>query len=361
MKIISTYIARKFWGPFIFIMLVFSVLIFLGDSIEKMRWISTYGASLRLVLKYSALTMPSWLLSVLPIACLLSSLLVISDMIAQGEWTAAIAGGYTVRQILKPLVFCIALVAISGFLAQELIIPDMSKKAELTLQRKIRGKKDWRFNEQSDVTLRLDDRRILFAKLIRPDEGEMEGMFIDIYDDAWTLSSQISAQKFKWDDNLKTWFFEDGFIRSFSKKEGVKEVPFDKLNSDFSLPPQDISVGKTEASYLTIPELLRRIKFLKASGLTTHQEETFINVKLAAPFAAVVMCLLGMPLAIALKRSSKLLNIIGAVAIGFVFWWIVTICTSAGESGMLNPIAAGWAPVAAFGLIAFAEFKLLKI
>ena len=108
MKILYRYIAKKFWGPFIFIILIFSLLIFLGDSLEKMRWINTYGTTLRLVLKYSFLTMPSWLIQVLPVACLLSGLFVISDMISNGEWTACIAGGFTVRQIFKPLVLCIS-------------------------------------------------------------------------------------------------------------------------------------------------------------------------------------------------------------------------------------------------------------
>lgn len=361
MKIISRYIAHKFWGPFIFIMCIFGALIFLGDSIEKMRWISTYSTTLRLVLKYSLLTMPSWLLQILPVACLLSALFVISDMISSGEWTACIAGGYTVRQIFKPLLGCIALIAILGFAAQELVVPNLSKKAELTLQRKIRGNKDWYFNVQKDVTLRLDSNRILFAKEVRADAGEMEGMFIDIYDNSWAISSQISANKFVWDETKNTWVFINGIIRYFGKNTSVKEESFKEMDSNFTIPPEQIAVGKANASYLTITDLISRIRFLNASGLSTFQERTFLNSKLAAPFATIIMCLLGMPLAIALKRSSKLLNIVAAISIGFIFWWIVSMLTSAGQSGMISPIIAGWLPVVVFCIIAYIEFKILKI
>ncbi|MDR0645687.1 MAG: LptF/LptG family permease, partial [Elusimicrobiota bacterium] len=119
MSILSRYVAGKFWGPFIFIMCIFSALIFLGDSIEKMRWMTTYSAPFRMVLKYSLFTLPSWLIQILPVACLLSALLVISDMINAGEWTACLAGGFTVRQIFKPLIFCIRLASHSGFAVQE--------------------------------------------------------------------------------------------------------------------------------------------------------------------------------------------------------------------------------------------------
>lgn len=361
MNILSRYIAHKFWGPFIFIMCIFAALIFLGDSIEKMRWISNYSTSLRLVLKYSLLTMPSWLLQILPVACLLSALLVISDMITSGEWTACLAGGFSVRQIFKPILLCIFLVALAGFAAQEFLVPDMSKKARLTFERKIRGNTDWYFNVQNDVTLRLDSKKLLFAKTVRADEGVMEGMFIDQYGEDGSISSQISAKRFVWDDVKKAWLFEDGFTRYFGKKTSVKEEPFKTLASDYLIPPGEIAVGKADSSLLTIQELLKRIKFLEASGLTSHQERTFLHSKLAAPFATVIMCLLGMPLAIALKRSSKILNIISAIAIGFSFWWIVSMLTSAGQSGMVPPAVAGWLPVVLFAIVAFIEFKILKI
>lgn len=361
MKIIDRYIAKKFWGPFIFIISIFAVLIFLGDSLEKMRWINTYGTTLALVLKYSFLTMPSWLIQVLPVACLLSALFVISDMISGGEWTACLAGGYSVRQIFKPLILCIFIIAAAGFCVQEFFVPDMSKKAELTRQRKIRGEKDWYFNVQNDVTLRLDGKRVLFAKTVKADEGLMEGMFIDVYDDNWAISSQISARRFVWNEGKGVWVFEDGFTRNFGKNASIKEENFDIMDSDFSVPPDQIAVGSAKASYLSISDLLRRIKFLKASGLTSYQEETFLNAKLAAPFATVIMCLLGMPFAIALKRSSKLLNIVAAIAIGFTFWWIVSMLTSAGQSGMINPIVAGWLPVGLFAIVAYVEFKILRI
>ena len=361
MGILSRYIARKFWGPFIFIICIFAALIFLGDSIEKMRWISTYGASARVVFKYSFFTMPALLMMVLPVACLLSALLVITDMINSGEWTACLAGGFTVRQIFKPLILCISLVAVFGLFAQEFIVPRMYRKANLILEVKIRDRKGWQSNVRSDVTLRLDDRRVLFAKTVRPAEGIMRGMFIDIYDDNWAIERQINAKIFRWDPAARTWFFENGFIRYFGKNSSVKERPFDRLSSDYSIPPDKIAVGKADPGELSIREILKRIDFLKSSGLSTFQEYTFLHSKIAAPFATIIMCLLGMPLAIALKRSSKLLNIVFAVTIGFAFWWVVSIMNSAGESGMINSVVAGWLPVAVFAAVAFVEFMVLKI
>ena len=361
MSIISRYIAKKFWGPFLFILCIFSLLVFLGDSVEKIRWVNSYGTSLRMVLKYSLFTLPAWVVQLLPVACLLSGLLVITDMISTGEWTACLAGGLTVRQIFKPLLFCIAFVALCGFCVQEFVVPDFSKRAELTFQRRIKGDKNWYFNVQNDVTLRLDDKRILFAKQVKADAGIMEGMFIDIYGDDLSLIKQIQAKRFVWDANQGVWFFEDGIIRNFGKEAKVTEETFDKLISDYAVKPSEIALGKTDADFLSIREIIRRINFLNKSGLKSTQEHTFLQSKLAAPFVTIIVCLLGMPLAIALKRSSKLLNIISAIAIGFGFWWIVSVLSSAGQSGMLPAWLAAWGPVAFFAIVIYFEFKKLRI
>ncbi len=361
MSIISKYIARKFWGPFLFILCIFCLLVFLSDTIEKIRWINSYSTTLRMVLKYSIFTMPAWVVQMLPIACLLSAILVITDMISSGEWTACLAGGFTVRQIFKPLLICIAFVALCGFAVQEFIVPDLSKSAELIFQRKIKGDKNWYFNVQNDVTLRLDDKRILFAKQVKADAGIMEGMFIDIYSKDLALIKQIQAKRFVWDDLQKLWVFEDGIIRNFGKEAKVTEEPFKKLLSDYTVAPSEIAMGKTDANFLSIREIIRRIKFLEQSGLKITQEHTFLQTKLAAPFVTIIVCLLGMPLAIALKRSSKMLNIVAAIAIGFSFWWLVSVLSSAGQSGMLPAWLAAWGPVVVFAAVIYFEFKKLRI
>lgn len=361
MSIISRYIAKKFWGPFFFILFIFCFIVFLGDSVEKIRWINSYGTSLRMVLKYSLFTLPAWVVQLLPVVCLLSGLLVITDMISTGEWTACLAGGFTVRQIFKPLLICITLIACLGFCIQEFVVPDFSKRAELTFQRRIKGDKNWYFNVQNDVTLRLDSKRILFAKEVKADAGLMEGMFIDIYGQDLALIKQIQAKRFVWDEEQKLWVFEEGLIRNFGKEAKVTEEPFDKLVSGYAVPPSEIALGKTDADFLSVREILRRINFLNKSGLKSTQERTFLHTKLAAPFVTIIVCLLGMPLAIALKRSSKLLNIIAAISIGFGFWWLVSVLSSAGQSGMMPAWLAAWGPVIVFSAVIYFEFKKLRI
>ena len=106
------YIARKFWGPFLFALGVFAALVVLGDTFEKLKTLNNGYSTLGAVLSYSLATFPNWLATIMPVACLLGAISVISEMVANGEWTACVAGGFSPKQLLpgKPKSLCRCLI-----------------------------------------------------------------------------------------------------------------------------------------------------------------------------------------------------------------------------------------------------------
>ena len=125
--------------------------------------------------------------------------------------------------------------------------------------------------------------------------------------------------------------------------------------------PEEMSIGRLDEDIMSIRDLTKRIRFHKRTGLASYSAETFRQAKLATPFVTLIMCLLGMPFAISTRRKSKILNIIASMVIAFTFWWLLSMCTSLGENGYLNPFLAGWGPVLVFGTVVFFEFKWLKL
>ena len=64
------YIAKKFWGPFFFALGVFTTLVVLGDTFEKMKNLSNGTTTILDLLSYSLATFPNWLTTIMPVACL---------------------------------------------------------------------------------------------------------------------------------------------------------------------------------------------------------------------------------------------------------------------------------------------------
>ena len=96
------YIARKFWGPFLFALGVFAALVVLGDTFEKLKTLNNGYSTLGAVLSYSLATFPNWLATIMPVACLLGAISVISEMVANGSGPRAWRAGFPPNNYLSP-------------------------------------------------------------------------------------------------------------------------------------------------------------------------------------------------------------------------------------------------------------------
>lgn len=202
---------------------------------------------------------------------------------------------------------------------------------------------------------------MLFAKEVDLTTGTMNKVSLDTYNSAWDIANQIVADKMVWDENQKKWIFENGIERTYVDALDTTEKPFEEEISPVELKPSQMSVSKVEDELLSLRDLTKRIRFYKQSGLAYYATETVRQSKLAAPFVTIIMCLLGMPFAISTKRKSKLVNILASIVIAFTFWWLISMCTSLGENGLINPFLAGWGPVVFFSAVVVAEFRWLKL
>lgn len=355
------YIAKKFWGPFFFALGVFAALVVLGDTFEKLKTLNNGYSTLNAVLTYSLLTFPSWLTTIMPVACLLGGISVVSEMVSNGEWTACVASGFAPRQLFKPVVICILLVTGITMAIQEFIVPPLNVKAETLYYTKIKPNKNFNLNAEADVAMRLSDHQMLYAKIVDLKKGIMRDVALDTYDTDWNISTQIVAKQLVWDSQKDAWIFKNGTYRTFTNPLEAQDEHFTTLQANIQLKPKEMSISRTEGKLLSIRDLSKRIRFFKKTGLAFYSAETERQAKIATPFATLIMCLLGMPFAISMRRKSKILNIIASMVIAFAFWWLISMITSIGENGYINPYLAGWGPVLVFGTLLFFEFKWLKL
>lgn len=355
------YIARKFWGPFFFALGIFTTLVMLGDIFEKMKNLSNGTTTVWDLLSYSACTFPNWLTTIMPVACLLGAISVISEMVSNGEWTACVAGGFAPKDLFKPIIGCILGIVFVTMLVQEFIVPSLNLKANELYYTRIKPSVDFNPHIETNVVIKISPHERLFAKQVDLRQGKMYQVSLNTYNDRWDISSQLIAQEMVWDAALKHWTLQNGIERTFVTDMDTTETSFKTQLAPFTTPPQDMAVGKEEDKLLSIRDLTTKINFYSESGLSHYAAETVRQSKLATPFVTVIMCLLGMPFAISTRRKSKILNIIASLVIAFAFWWLMSMVSSMGQNGYLNPYLAGWGPVLIFGTAVWLEFKWMKL
>lgn len=355
------YIARKFWGPFFFALGIFTALVVLGDIFEKMKNLSNGVTTMWDLLSYAMCTFPNWLTTIMPVACLLGAISVISEMVANGEWTACVAGGFAPKDLFKPIIACILLVVLCTMGIQEFVVPSLNLKADEIYYTRIKPTTGFDPNIENNVVIKISPQQMLFAKQVDPQQGIMKQVSLDTYNEQWNIATQIIAREMTWDPATRSWTFRNGIERTFLTDMDTTEESFKHRKAPFATAPEDMAVSKAEDKLLSIRDLTTKINFYSKSGLAHYAAETARQAKLATPFVTVIMCLLGMPFAISTRRKSKILNIIASLVIAFAFWWLISMATSIGQNGYINPYVAGWGPVLLFGLAVWGEFKWMKL
>ena len=100
---------------------------------------------------------------------------------------------------------------------------------------------------------------------------------------------------------------------------------------------------------------------LRKIGASTLKERVAVQSKLAFPLSNVVMCILGIPFALGFRRSNRMFCFGLSLGIAFLFWWVMSISQTAGESGMVSPAIAAWGPLVIFGIAGAYGLKKVEV
>jgi len=94
---------------------------------------------------------------------------------------------------------------------------------------------------------------------------------------------------------------------------------------------------------MSIRSLREYAENLRRGGFQAYRYLTLMHTKIASPFAALIMVVLGIPFALRNSRSGGIAMGIGAsIGIGFAYFVVNAVLLSYGRSGVLMPVVAAW-------------------
>lgn len=352
MKIFSWYMTKRFFKPFAFGLGVFALLVFLGDMFDHMNALAKSKATMLVVLQYLWLEVPYWTIRVIPMATLLATLYAITGFVQSGEWIAAQASGFESKYFWRPVLYCSLVITVLSFAAQETILPLCYKRARMLWQEKIHP--EWEWDKYFDIALIGGPGQFITAKMFVPNDGRMERPLLEKVGKEG-VERQLDAREARWDG--AKWVFFDGVEREFAPGKLVQK-PFKQQDSELTVPPRNLiprASNPDEMSYRELKQYSERVAHL---GIPPRQFEIAVDAKLAAPFTNFVICALGIPIALRLQRSSKIINFCAALGLSSVYLFVSEIGKTLGGGGQLAPLVAAWLPNFLFGAVAFYLIRL---
>lgn len=353
MSIFTKHMIGRFLKPFAFGLGLFAIMIFLGDTFDKMNYIVKSKASLGVIFECLWLGVPYWAVRVIPMATLLATLVAMSGFVQSGEWLATQACGLETKRFWLPILYASAAVAAVAFAAQETVMPAARARSQRLWHEKVNPQPEW--SVYDNVVFGLDDKLFVQASLFVPKKARLERPILETMGPRGVVS-QLDATTADWDPAAKRWVFKKGVERSFGP-DGVAEKPFDAVVSALDSPPAELIPRPLNPDEMTLREVRDYARRVGRFGGSPREYLVAAQSKLAYPFANVVICALGIPIALRLRRSSRAISFFAALGISFAFLWCMEVGRAMGVGGALPPWIAGWAPDALFGATAVALIR----
>ena len=351
MRIFDQYMARRFTQPFLFGLGIFSLLIFLGDLFDKMPKLIKSSASLWVIVQWLWLDVPYWAIRVIPMATLLATLYAVTSFIRSGEWIAMQASGLEPRRILRPLLMMSAIVTGLSFAAQETILPACYSRAEHLWRDQIHP--EWEWDTYQDVMLVAGPGLFLTAAKFTVKDGKIVWPVLDYYRNG-RIAQQVVAKEAQWDGAAHRWVFMDAVTRQFKPDGvGIEETRSSRLVTEIETPPKELVPRSKDPDSMSLAETLKYLRQVRMLGGSSREAWTAFYAKIAYPFSNLILCALGVPIALKLRRSSKVLSFGAALALSFLYLWVMEMGRALGVAGRLPEPIGAWMANVLFGGAAY--------
>lgn len=345
MRILDRYLLRSWVVIFVLTAIGFPVVSIMINMTDNLERLLERGLKLPEIFVSYVYALPENVFLVMPAAVLFATVFTVGNLGRHSELTAAKAGGQSFFRLTLPLYLAATLVAGLAYVVGELAPESTSRQLELQ-KTKIARPRTARYNfvfraDQGWVyTIRaLDVQNRILRQLVFERQGrgpEYPGL-------------AISADSATYDDSLGTWRLWSGTSRRIGGPEGQVSFRFRAARlRALSQEPVDLLAEPKAPEEMRYAELSRYIEALKRSGNDTSKIEVDRALKIALPATCLVIALFGAPLAVTSPRQGAAIGIAISLGTTVVFLSLIQLSKAVGVSGIVNPVAAAWAPNVVF-------------
>ncbi len=359
MKILDKYIIKGFILPLLYCLIVFYLLYIVADILGHLDDILKNKVPIQILTKFYLSFSPLIYVQTVPIAALLATVYLLSTMNRNNELTAMKASGINIAHALRPIFIIGIIICLSIFYINENIVPKVSLISNKIKTEYIESeRKNKELKSVKNLTIYGKANQMIYAKSFDSVNNKLGDIIILEHDKNQNLRRKILAKKAIW--LTDKWRFYDVIIYRFDKlgQPLGKVLTFKKKIIKMPEKPSELLKGEFMASFMNYPQLKTYINRLKGGDKRTiNRLKTDLYFKLALPFIAFIMILLGIPFALTTVRGGVATSIGISIILGLVYYAFIGISLALGKGNFFPPLIAAHLPNIAFFIIAIALIK----
>ncbi|MDO8298298.1 LPS export ABC transporter permease LptG [Lacisediminimonas sp.] len=377
MKVLQRYLAREIIRSVIFVLVAFLSLFAFFDLMNELQSVGRGGYKLQHAFAYVVLGMPGYVYELMPIAALIGTIYVLSQMAARSEFTIMRVSGLSTVQAGRMLALVAVFFTGLTFLFGEVISPRASDMAE-RLKLELRGtalSKQFRSGlwakdvvRENGISGRVMGSRFLNVREVRFD-GELLDLTIYEFDRDFRMTRAVTAARAQyagantWNlaEVAQTMFPVSGASLTMDELAAVKTQKFNTSTLVSEVTPDILAVLFADPDRMSAYDLAAYTRHLADNQQRTERYEIAYWKKLTYPFAVFVMMALALPFAYMQVRAGGVsLKIFAGIMLGVSFQLVNSLF---GHIGLLNtwpPLATAVLPSLLFLLVAIGSLAWVE-
>ncbi len=310
------------------------------DLIEKIPRFLRAGGAAGDIVQYFLWKLPEMISRTATFSILMATLLTLGVLSRDSEIIALRSCGVSLLKISLPMLVLGFVASILLLINAEVVLPHSYARTELIERIRIKKKGDRVTFKRNNIWFRSKSV-ILQARLFEPETRTLSEVVVWSVEGSMNPVSRIDAASAVYRDG--GWLLNSTTQRNFLTAAGYAPHSVQTMPIDLNLKIEDLQVLDTDADNMSIRTLREYAENLRRGGFQAYRYLTLMHTKIASPFAALIMVLLGIPFALRNSRSGGIAMGIGAsIGIGFAYFVVNAVLLSYGRSGVLTPVVAAW-------------------
>ena len=347
-------------GPFVFGLSAFTLIFAATEILNIGKLVSNEHAPIWAALLVFLWSLPGDVVLVIPMALLLGTLLAVQRLSGESEMTAMKAAGITFARMVAPLLAVGILLSFVTYLLQEGVVPYANSQLsgiEYDVIKHVSA-----FNRDLTVSAPLPGggRQVTIATAYDTNSRALLHVTLIQYDNHNEPRQIVFADRAEF--TADKWTLENSSVYRFNPDGTTLAEP--------KIPQQEVEIGENPTGLVKRmsnddPENMSRSQIsdvVRSGQLTQNERRKYVTVyqeKLARPFACFVFILIAIPFGLRAIRTSGSTSLgFGlSLAIVFVYYVVMTICSFASEAMLSLAWLWAWMPNILFTAIGLGRLR----
>lgn len=357
LRLIDTYIIRKFLGTFFFCLALILTIAVVFDFAEKIdNFMERQAPARAIIFDYYLNFIPYFAMLFAPLFVFISVIFFTSKMAVNTEIIAILNSGMSFRRMMWPYFISSFVIALLTFMLTNFVIP----KANL-----VRMDFEDKYYRSSNRKVTVENiHRMVFKNTyvymgsFNPISQRGTNFTIEKFNDSGRLESKLSSSSVTYDTAKNKWKAINYYLREIKGNDEII-TKGKSIDTTLIITPKDFSRDPGFVSTMTYRELDDYIKLLQLQG--SDELKLFLIEKhrrYASPFAVFILTLIGVTLASRKVRGGIGMNIGMGLVLSFSYILFLQFASQFSLKGNLGPALAMWIPNIIYTVIGMVLYKL---